>query len=52
VPGAIAAGLDEALFWWSLAVSPLLAFIFAFPAQPLADRGGRGHAVVHEFHGH
>jgi Domain of unknown function (DUF4396) len=51
VPGAIAAGLDEALFWWSLGVSLLLAFIFAFPLNRWLIARGRGHAVVHEFHG-
>jgi Domain of unknown function (DUF4396) len=52
VPGAIAAGLDEALFWWSLGVSVLLAFIFAFPLNRWLIARGRGHPVVHEFHGH
>jgi hypothetical protein len=27
VPGAIAAGLGDALFWWSLGVSLLIAFV-------------------------
>lgn len=52
VPGAIAAGLREALFWWSLAVSLLLAFIIAFPLNRWLIARGRGHAVMHEFHGH
>jgi hypothetical protein len=52
VPGAIAAGLDEALFWWSLGVSLLLAFIFAFPLNRWLIARGRGHAVIHEVHGH
>src|SRR5213596_1264964 len=29
VPGAIAAGLSDALFWWSLALSLIIAFAFA-----------------------
>jgi Domain of unknown function (DUF4396) len=50
VPGAIAAGLDSALFWWSLAVSLAVAFVAAVPVNRwLIDRG-RGHAVVHRFH--
>src|SRR5919198_3902167 len=31
VPGAIAAGLTDSLFWWSLAVSLVIAFVFAVP---------------------
>ena len=50
VPGALAAGLDSALFWWSLAVSLAVAFVVAVPVNRwLIDRG-KGHAVVHRFH--
>jgi hypothetical protein len=50
VPGAIAAGLDTTLFWWSLAVSLAVAFVAAVPVNRwLIDRG-KGHAVVHQFH--
>jgi len=50
VPGAIDAGLDSALFWWSLVVSLAVAFVAAVPVNRwLIDRG-RGHAVVHRFH--
>ncbi|MCA1679727.1 MAG: DUF4396 domain-containing protein [Actinobacteria bacterium] len=53
VPSAIDAGLSDALFWWSLGLSLVIAFIAEFPGQPLADRPrGRGHAVVHELHAH
>jgi len=52
VPGAIDAGLDQALFWWSLGVSLLVAFVFAFPLNRWLISGGRGHAVIHEYHGH
>lgn len=52
VPGAIDAGLGQALFWWSLGVSLLIAFVFAFPLNRRLITRGRGHAVVHEFHGH
>jgi Domain of unknown function (DUF4396) len=51
VPGAIAAGLDQALFWWSLAVSLLVAFVFAFPLNRWLIARGRGHAVIHAYHG-
>jgi uncharacterized protein DUF4396 len=52
VPGAIDAELAQALFWWSLGVSLVIAFIFAFPLNRWLITRGRGHAVVHEYHGH
>ena len=52
VPGAIAAGLGDALFWWSLGVSLLIAFVAAFPVNRWLIARGRGHAVVHELHAH
>ena len=52
VPGAIDAGLGQALFWWSLAVSLLVAFVVAFPLNRWLISRGRGHAVIHEYHGH
>jgi hypothetical protein len=48
VPGAIAAGLSDALFWWSLAVSLAIAFVVALPVNRWLIARGRGHAVVHE----
>jgi uncharacterized protein DUF4396 len=52
VPGAIEAGLGQALFWWSLGVSLLVAFVFAFPLNRWLIARGRGHAVIHAYHGH
>ena len=52
VPGAIAAGLGDALFWWSLGVSLLIAFVAAFPVNRWLIARGRGHAVMHELHAH
>jgi hypothetical protein len=52
VPGAMEAGLADALFWWSLAVALVLAFIAAFPVNRLLIARGRGHAVAHSHHGH
>jgi len=52
VPGAIAAGLDDGLFWWSLAVSLAIAFVVALPVNRWLIGRGRGHAVVHELHAH
>jgi len=50
VPGAIAAGLGDPLFWWSLAVSLAIAFVAAVPVNRWLIARGRGHAVVHEYH--
>jgi Domain of unknown function (DUF4396) len=52
VPGAIAAGLDRALFWWSLALSLVIAFVLTVPVNRWLIARGRGHAVVHELHAH
>ena len=50
VPGAITAGLGDALFWWSLGVGFAIAFVFAFPLNKWLIARGRGHAVVHAHH--
>jgi len=50
VPGAIAAGLTDGLFWWSLAVSLGVAFLITVPANRWLIARGRGHAVVHGLH--
>ena len=52
VPGAIDAELGDALFWWSLGVSLLIAFVFAFPLNRWLIARGRGHAVVQNYHAH
>ena len=52
VPGALAAGLGDALFWWSLGVSLVIAFVAAFPVNRWLIARGRGHAVVHDLHAH
>jgi hypothetical protein len=50
VPGALEAGLDNALFWWSLALGLALAFVAAFPANRWLIARGRGHALAHAHH--
>jgi hypothetical protein len=50
VPGAIYAGLNTALFWISLVVSLVLAFVVAFPLNRYLISRGKGHAVVHAYH--
>jgi hypothetical protein len=50
IPGAMAAGLGDALFWGSLAVALLIAGVFAFPVNRWLLARGKGHAVVHQYH--
>ena len=52
VPGAMAAGLDDGLFWASLAASLAIAFVATFPVNRWLIARGKGHAVVHEVYGH
>jgi hypothetical protein len=52
VPGAIAAGLGDALFWWSLLVGLVIAGAVAYPVNRWLLARGRGHAVVHAHHAH
>ncbi|GAB1330955.1 DUF4396 domain-containing protein [Streptomyces sennicomposti] len=50
VPGAMDAGLADALFWVSLALSLALAFVLTTPVNRWMIGRGKGHAVVHAYH--
>jgi hypothetical protein len=50
VPGAMDAGLDELLFWGSLALALAIAFVPAFAANYYLIRRGAGHAKIHQYH--
>ncbi len=52
VPGAMEAGLANGLFWGALAFALAVAFVVAFPVNRWLIARGRGHAAVHEHHGH
>ncbi len=52
VPGAMEAGLDSFLFWASLALALLIAGVCAYPVNRYLIARGKGHAVVHAYHGH
>lgn len=52
IPGAMSAGLAEPLFWGSLAFSLVVAGMAAYPVNRWLIARGRGHAVVHAYHGH
>jgi len=50
IPGAMDAGLADALFWGSLAFALAVAWVAAFPVNRWLIARGRGHAVVHQPH--
>ncbi len=50
VPRAIEAGLNDPLFWWSLVVSLVVAFVITVPVNRAMIARGKGHAVVHQYH--
>jgi hypothetical protein len=52
VPGALAAGLEDGLFWWSLLLSLVIAFALTVPVNRWLIARGKGHAVMHELHAH
>ena len=51
IPGAMAAGLVDPLFWGSLAVALVVAGAVAYPVNRWLIARGKGHALVHEAHG-
>lgn len=51
IPGAMGAGLANLLFWVSLAVSLVVAFLVTVPVNRWMIGRGKGHAVVHGYHG-
>jgi hypothetical protein len=50
VPGAMAAGLTNPLFWGSLALALVVAFVTTVPVNRALIAHGKGHAVVHQYH--
>ncbi|QPI55788.1 DUF4396 domain-containing protein [Streptomyces malaysiensis subsp. malaysiensis] len=49
-PGAMDATLSDALFWLSLALSFVVAFLITTPVNRWMIGRGKGHAVVHQYH--
>ncbi len=52
VPGAMEAGLGDPFFWAALAAALAVAFVLTVPVNKWMIGRGKGHAVVHEMHGH
>ena len=50
VPGAMDAGLDDALFWGALAFALAVAFVVTVPVNRALIARGKGHAVAHAYH--
>jgi hypothetical protein len=50
VPGAMEAGLTSFLFWGSLALALVVAFLVTVPVNRWLIARGKGHAVVHQYH--
>ncbi|HEX5012956.1 MAG TPA: DUF4396 domain-containing protein [Candidatus Limnocylindrales bacterium] len=48
IPGAMAAGLADPLFWGSLAFSLAAAFLATWPVNRWLISRGRGHALMHD----
>ena len=51
IPGAMDAGLSDSLFWGSMTLSLAIAGAAAYPVVRWLIARGRGHAVVHSYHG-
>jgi hypothetical protein len=50
IPGAMNAGLTNAVFWLSMPLSFVVAFVAAFPVNRYLLLRGRGHALIHQYH--
>jgi Domain of unknown function (DUF4396) len=50
IPGAMAAGIADPLFWGSLALGLAMAGVVAFPVNRWLIQRGHGHAVIREHH--
>ncbi|MEU6146661.1 DUF4396 domain-containing protein [Streptomyces sp. NPDC047081] len=49
-PDAMDATLSDLLFWGSLAISLVIAFLVTTPVNKWMIGRGKGHAVVHQYH--
>jgi hypothetical protein len=52
VPGAMAAGVTDVLFWGSLLIGLAIAFAVAYPVNRWLIARGRGHALASVSHHH
>jgi hypothetical protein len=50
VPGAMDTHLSDMLFWGTLMLSLVIAFVVTVPVNRYLIARGKGHALVHEYH--
>jgi hypothetical protein len=50
IPGAMDAGLVNAVFWVSMMIALTAAFLAAYPVNRYLLQRGKGHALAHEYH--
>lgn len=51
IPGAMDAGLVNAVFWFGMMIALTVAFFAAYPVNRYLLRRGKGHALMHDYHG-
>ena len=51
VPGAMDSGIVSPLFWLTLTVALVAAFFAAYPVNRYLLTRGKGHALMHQYHG-
>lgn len=51
IPGAMEAGLVNAAFWASMMLALTAAFFAAYPVNRFLLQRGKGHALLHNYHG-
>jgi Domain of unknown function (DUF4396) len=51
IPGAMNAGLVNAVFWVSMMIALGVAFLAAYPVNHYLLGRGKGHALTHKYHG-
>lgn len=50
IPGAMAAGLTDPIFWISMPISLTIAYFAAYPVNRYLLTKGKGHALVMKYH--
>ena len=50
IPGAMDAGLVNAVFWLSMMLALSVAYVAAYPVNRYLLARGKGHALTHEYH--
>lgn len=50
IPGAMSAGLVSPLFWISMPIALMAAYLAAYPVNKYLLKKGRGHALVMKYH--